>query len=264
MGFHMRVPRRRLGVVILAGAALVLVQMVNQAAGLGPWAGGDVRGARDGVVYGELSSPADGGVAGGDCTVTALHLVADPCFSVGELIELEVLLTDPTSPIIGGQFFLRFDTVTFDVVSLSPGDAPFTFEFPGWLADEELGIIDYAVGSFTGGTMADTVMARIVLEVVDDSGVAYLAFRENSPPNRLADEDGFEVSAELIDAGAEADVDMTDFTAFQRCFSGDAVPATVECQCAFDLEGFDGDVDLLDYAAFQATLTGPSYWECGG
>jgi hypothetical protein len=67
------------------------------------------------------------------------------------------------------------------------------------------------------------------------------------------------------DQDGDGDADLSDFAAFQRCFSGDwegpgfASPSA-DCVSAFDLEQpTDGDIDLLDFLVFSATLTGPYY-----
>jgi hypothetical protein len=58
------------------------------------------------------------------------------------------------------------------------------------------------------------------------------------------------------DADGDGDVDLEDFAAFQRCFTGDGIPATSDCQCHFDFDE-DTDVDLSDYWEFEQRLTGP-------
>jgi hypothetical protein len=58
------------------------------------------------------------------------------------------------------------------------------------------------------------------------------------------------------DADGDSDVDLADFAAFQRCFSGIDVPAGSECRCTFDADE-DGDIDLSDYEAFRVAMSGP-------
>ena len=60
----------------------------------------------------------------------------------------------------------------------------------------------------------------------------------------------------LGDGDDDGDVDLVDFGAFQRCFSGHEPPATNEC-ASYDFDG-DGDVDIDDYSVFQFVGTGPS------
>jgi len=55
----------------------------------------------------------------------------------------------------------------------------------------------------------------------------------------------------------DADLDLIDFAALQRCFTGDGVPVTdIDC-LTFDFD-FDSDVDGADLAAFQGRVTGPN------
>lgn len=57
------------------------------------------------------------------------------------------------------------------------------------------------------------------------------------------------------DANADAEVDLTDFTDFSRCWSGPQSAAPDGCQCA-DFDG-DGRVDLFDLSKFQEACSTP-------
>lgn len=57
------------------------------------------------------------------------------------------------------------------------------------------------------------------------------------------------------DADGDCDVDLLDFQAFQRCFTGEGGQATPECMI-FDSDG-DDDVDTRDFSAFLEDVTGP-------
>jgi hypothetical protein len=58
------------------------------------------------------------------------------------------------------------------------------------------------------------------------------------------------------DVDRDGDVDLVDFAAYQRCFTGPG-PATLGPSCdLFDFD-FDLDVDLTDYRALATRLTGP-------
>jgi hypothetical protein len=56
------------------------------------------------------------------------------------------------------------------------------------------------------------------------------------------------------DHDCDGDVDLSDFRAFQQCFSP-AAPVGPECG-SFDFAG-DKDVDLDDYVVFEGALSGP-------
>lgn len=57
------------------------------------------------------------------------------------------------------------------------------------------------------------------------------------------------------DHNSDSDVDLRDFQALQRCFSGEAV-AEGDCLAAFDPDR-DGDVDADDYSYLHCTVRGP-------
>jgi hypothetical protein len=57
------------------------------------------------------------------------------------------------------------------------------------------------------------------------------------------------------DCDGDADVDLTDFGAFQLCFTGPGGgPVDADCACS-DFDN-DGDVDLGDFGGFQLAFTG--------
>jgi hypothetical protein len=58
------------------------------------------------------------------------------------------------------------------------------------------------------------------------------------------------------DSDMDGDVDMSDFSTFQKCLSGaDTPPATVPCLC-FDFN-HDNDVDAADFTKFIGCMLGP-------
>ncbi|MBN2560437.1 MAG: HYR domain-containing protein [Phycisphaerae bacterium] len=133
-----------------------------------------------------------------------LTLVPDPgdpsCYHVGDLITVNVDMSNATQLIVGGQFFLGFDTYKLDFVSADPGDAPFTREI---FEDvhEAAGTIDYVVGVPDGnpGTSADTTMAVLTFlathEICDASNL--INFRQHCPPSRLTISGGGAVYATM-------------------------------------------------------------------
>ncbi len=56
------------------------------------------------------------------------------------------------------------------------------------------------------------------------------------------------------DCNEDGYVDLTDYTGFEQCASGPAVPVTEGCEC-FDVDQ-NGFVDLLDFAALQVHFNG--------
>ena len=57
-----------------------------------------------------------------------------------------------------------------------------------------------------------------------------------------------------IPGDCDGDLDLSDFLAFQRCFTGPGSALGDDCGCA-DIDG-DGDADLADLVSFQARFTG--------
>lgn len=64
------------------------------------------------------------------------------------------------------------------------------------------------------------------------------------------------VACASADFDSDGDVDLVDFAAFQRCFTGEGVAAGEVCECLFDFAP-DGDVDNADYQEFYLLISGP-------
>jgi hypothetical protein len=104
------------------------------------------------------------------------------CYEPGQTLTVEIKMGAVTSTIVGGQFYLSYDTGHLTYTGGTPGDAPFTNEIVDFIPSA--GRIFYAVGvpDGTAGTSADTVMARLTFTV---SGTActtagLVAFAPNS------------------------------------------------------------------------------------
>lgn len=193
-----------------------------------------------------------GVVAGTACGPCALTLAGDPCFEIGDQVEVTVTRSNASEFVTGAVVFLAYSTAMLDVVAVFPGDGLIELLE---LVDDAAGEIDFAVGLPPGGTpFLNGVIAVLVFEVVGDDGTPFVVFR-NDPPTQPP--------CALVNAGRQHDVDLRDFAALRRCFTADATPANEDCRCLFDTDG-DGDIDDLDYAAWHPTLTGPSLWTCGG
>ena len=137
-----------------------------------------------------------------------LTLTAPSCVTDTQ-VEVDVLMTGATDLIVGGQFFLEYDNAVLDFVSASVGDAPFDIEvFES--VNEGAGTIDYAVGVFGGGpgTMADTVMATLLFDVIPADlctpTADLVTFRPNTPPTRLTNLFGDPIAVDLVDLAAIA------------------------------------------------------------
>ncbi len=74
------------------------------------------------------------------------------------------------------------------------------------------------------------------------------AFRAEPPPD---------CEEPFADADGDGDVDVTDFGAFQRCFTGEVVPVLPEeCRC-FDID-HDRAIGATDFTEFSNCFTGPA------
>ena len=130
----------------------------------------------------------------------------DYCLKAGEnTVIVSVDMTNATSSIVGGQFFLQYDKNVLDFVSMEHGDSPFIEELYE-VVDEDAGTIDYAVNAPAGdpGTSNDTTMARITFtalaKVCDVASL--VSFRTHIPPTRLSGFGGGEVLPVLNDVAA--------------------------------------------------------------
>lgn len=89
--------------------------------------------------------------------------------SAGEQLVVSINVSAATSIVVGGQFFLSYDTNVLQLASATPGDAPFLRQI--YLASSPtLGTIDFAVGINDGetGTTAPVTMARFTFNVLAD------------------------------------------------------------------------------------------------
>ncbi|MEE9295746.1 MAG: HYR domain-containing protein [Phycisphaerae bacterium] len=130
------------------------------------------------------------------CTPT-LNLTAEPsglpdesCFNIGQLIRVRIE-KGPSAPfVVGGQFFLEYDTVRLAFVDIEPGDPPFTFEnFES--IDLVGGTIDYSVATDANhpGTSGPATMAVITFQAIANCS-AFVNFRSDLPPTILSDGSG--------------------------------------------------------------------------
>ena len=65
-----------------------------------------------------------------------------------------------------------------------------------------------------------------------------------------------DLPAGYADVDSDGDMDLSDFAAFQACFSGNGVAFTNESCAVLDADG-DGDIDRRDFMIFQQVFTGP-------
>ena len=121
-------------------------------------------------------------------------------------VRVEMGFAPPQNPIVGGQFFLAYDPLTLDFVSMAPGSSvdpgsPFSLEFIE-LVDETLGTIDYLVGVNLGdsGTAAASTLAVITFQAIAECNpfVVFRASGPNGEPNRLAGIGGVEVLPDAL------------------------------------------------------------------
>ncbi len=158
-----------------------------------------------------------------------LNLVPDAnAYDVGDEVVVSIELSgisDSQYAIVGGQFFLAFDTGRLAFVSASVGDYPWSIEFYE-ASDGGAGTVDYAVGASpfdpgaTAGTLA--VLRFEALAAVSD-GAALVTFRNNNPPT-------------VISASANGSLIPMQW---------EMAAITIGAACPEDLDG-DGSVGLAD------------------
>src|SRR5690554_2880397 len=85
-------------------------------------------------------------VAGSAGAQTLSLTTLDTCYNAGETtVTVAVGLTASPVDVVGGQFFLQYDTSVLQFVDAVPGDAPFAFEIHEDV-DAVAGTINYAAG----------------------------------------------------------------------------------------------------------------------
>jgi hypothetical protein len=115
-------------------------------------------------------------------------------------------MSDVKDYVVGGQFFLEYDSTTLEFVSADPGDPPFTLEiYEDVVETSPVGTIDYAVGVPGGGpgTATPTDMAVLTFTALDEACTAafLLRFRAHDPPTRLTNEYGDHIGVLANDLG---------------------------------------------------------------
>ena len=110
-----------------------------------------------------------------------------------------------TMPVVGGQFFLSYNSAYLSNPLVAAGDAPYINIVASNTATPGQVFVATSVSPSGGiGTTAATVMARITFTVVTDAcSVADLVeWRTNVPPTRLTDADGNDILPSLTDLAA--------------------------------------------------------------
>lgn len=125
------------------------------------------------------------------------------CYAVGETFDVVVKLSAiaASTPIVGAQFFLEYDTSTLDFISIEPGElfdplSPFALEFNEQV-NEITGTINYLVGVGIGdpGTTDPSILAVITFQAIAECApfVNFRPLGPNGEINRLAAFGGAEV-----------------------------------------------------------------------
>lgn len=107
-------------------------------------------------------------------------------------LTVTVDLTGATDTVVGGEFFLQYNTDILEFVSAEPGGKPFVLELFE-AHDADAGTIDYAVGVLPkgGGTTADSTMAVLTFTILDTTcPVELVWFRDHDPPTRVTNDEG--------------------------------------------------------------------------
>jgi Dockerin type I domain len=136
-------------------------------------------------------------------STSSLSLNTAMCESSGTL-TVTIDMSNTAVDVVGGQFFLDFNTAALTFVSAVPGGGTFTTEV---FESVGAGTIDYAVGvplggpgTNTGETMATLTFLVNAENCTPEAGL--VAFRANFPPSRLTDDLGNPVPPALVDLNA--------------------------------------------------------------
>jgi hypothetical protein len=135
----------------------------------------------------------------------------DTCYGagVGATVTVTISMSDVKDFVVGGQFFMEYDSTVLDFGSADPagGPGPFTVEvYEAVVESSPIGTIDYAVGVPGGdpGTPLPSDMAVLTFTALTETcGTADLVtFRAHDPPTRLTNEFGDDISVLTNDLGA--------------------------------------------------------------
>lgn len=196
-----------------------------------------------------------------DCGPATLSVERELCAPEAGQLTAAIVLRDAAEPIRGGQFFLAYDPSLLEVVEIRAGDAPFLSLL---FSDASVpGLVDWAVGVSPldhPGTSENRVMARIILRALDTADEPQLWFRQQDEPSTALLTADRGARPYTVD-GVAARADLSDFAAFQSCYSGSERPAPTVCRCRFDLNN-DEHVGTSDLQLFQSSFSGPPRGVC--
>lgn len=137
--------------------------------------------------------------------IPEVSLNSSACATTGTVTVTIDMSDVQSNPIVGGQFFLEYNTTVLSFDSASPGSAPFTLEVYESV-NTGTGTIDYAVGvpGAGPGTTSATTMAVLTFnalqQVCDTANL--VKFRAHMPPTRLTDDQGNSIVPSLTDLPA--------------------------------------------------------------
>lgn len=182
---------------------------------------------------------------------------ADTCVE-GSTLVVHVDLTRVVSPelVVGGQFFLNYDTSLLQFVSATPGSAPFNLEVYENV-NTITGNIDYAVGVIGGGpgtATTPTTMAVLTFNVLSDvcaTASDLVRFRTPPspfPPTRVTNSIGAHLSTSTADlASVRIDSTAPDLV----------IPSSVTVHA-------DAGVCHAAASTIEAAMLAPASWVFGG
>jgi hypothetical protein len=112
-------------------------------------------------------------------------------------VTVNVVLSDGPAPIVGGQFFLSYDTGKLTFIGADPPPVVWTTEIFESV-DPAAGTVDYAVGIPNGGSGAVSGPMAILTftataEICSTAGL--VTFRTHTPPTKIIDENNVSYTA---------------------------------------------------------------------
>ncbi len=163
-----------------------------------------------------------------------LALALPSACSSGEQLVVSVNVSAATSVVVGGQFFLSYNTNFLELASTDPGDAPFLRQI--YVAtNPTLGTIDYAVGINDGetGTTAPVTMARFTFIVLADLCTPtpnLVSWRQNGPDDAIT-----KLSNDLAEPVLASTVDLASTRIDRVPPQLAACPSNLDVQCPSEI-----------------------------
>ncbi len=206
------------------------------------------------------------GAGGGDRPTMCLNPLPNPdplplpdeCYSLGDVLEVDVDMGVSPVGVCGGQFFLEYDHANLDFLEILPGDQVGGVTFTTILfnsVDEEQGTIDYAIGSSLLGctpTVGPEIMARIRFQILNECETYGVRFRAHNPATGWGDTNGSFLIPEGHDPVTGDPVDPCETGSLSVNGSAPVINCPFENGEVFELNNDCGALQPIEFDLLQA------------